>query len=231
MVENDQFFNGDGMISLFRFRNGKVDFKQRYARTDKWKIERESGKALFGAYRNPLTDDPAVKGRIRGTANTNVVVYAGELFALKEDSPPLLMHPLTLETKGYTDFNGKMKSQTFSAHPKIDLNQLRSWKESILDKLAQGIRGLAQKRKVSILTGRGHFEDSQTLRVETENGQKFIRYDKAIIAAAGMSAMLPGAASSFTYVLPVFGVAVEGRNGLDNLADPVLRDGLWPLPS
>ena len=41
---------------------------------------------------------------------------------------------------------------------------------------------------------------------------------KAIIAAAGMSAMLPGAASSFTYVLPVFGIAVEGRNGLDNLA-------------
>lgn len=120
MYQNDQFFNGDGMISLFHFRNGKVDFKQRYARTDKWKLEHEAGKALFGAYRNPLTDDPSVQGSIRGTANTNVLVYAGELFALKEDSPPLLMHPLTLETKGYTDFNGKMKSQTFSAHPKID---------------------------------------------------------------------------------------------------------------
>ena len=69
MFDNDQFFNGDGMISLFRFRNGKVDFKQRFAQTDKFKLERQAGKALFGAYRNPLTDTPEVKGSIRGTAN------------------------------------------------------------------------------------------------------------------------------------------------------------------
>ncbi|MDT8398726.1 MAG: carotenoid oxygenase family protein, partial [Pseudomonadales bacterium] len=120
LFEDDQFFNGDGMISLFHFRNGRVDFKQRYARTDKFKLEREAGKALFGAYRNPLTDDPSVKGRIRGTANTNVIVHGGELYALKEDSPALLMDPLTLETKGYTDFKGRCHSQTFTAHPKID---------------------------------------------------------------------------------------------------------------
>ncbi len=120
MFEDDQFFNGDGMVSLFRFKDGKVDFKQRYARTDKWELENEAGKALFGAYRNPLTDDPSVKGKVRGTANTNVIVHAGELYALKEDSPCFLMDPLTLESKGYTDFGGKLKSQTFTAHPKID---------------------------------------------------------------------------------------------------------------
>ncbi len=120
MFEDDQFFNGDGMVSLFRFQDGKVHFKQRYARTDKFKLERAAGRALFGAYRNPLTDDPSVQGRIRGTANTNVIVHGGELYALKEDSPALLMDPLTLETKGYTNFNGKCTSQTFTAHPKID---------------------------------------------------------------------------------------------------------------
>ena len=118
--DNDQFFNGDGAVSLFRFRNGKVDFRQRYAQTDKFKAEREAGRALFGAYRNPLTDDESVKGMIRGLANTNVLVHAGDLYALKEDSPALLMDPLTLETKGYTDFGGKMTSETFTAHPKID---------------------------------------------------------------------------------------------------------------
>lgn len=118
--DDDQFFNGDGMISLFRFRGGKVDFKQRYAQTDKWKLEREAEQALFGHYRNPLTDDDSVKGRIRGTANTTPIVHAGKLYALKEDSPPLLMDPLSLETFGYTDFNGKMTSETFCAHPKID---------------------------------------------------------------------------------------------------------------
>src|SRR5271154_4546698 len=120
MFESDQFFNGDGMIALFHFRGGKLDFRQRFAQTDKWKLERQAERALFGAYRNPLTDDPSVQGRIRGTANTNVLVYAGKLFALKEDSPALLMDPLTLDTHGYTDFGGKMQGKTFCAHPKID---------------------------------------------------------------------------------------------------------------
>lgn len=118
--DNEQFFNGDGLISLFRFQNGRVDFKQRYAQTDKFKLERAAGKALFGAYRNPLTDDPAVKGRIRGTANTNAIVHAGKLLALKEDSPALVMDPLTLDTEGYTNWNGKCTSPTFTAHPKKD---------------------------------------------------------------------------------------------------------------
>ena len=120
MFENDQFFNGDGMVGLFHFHDGRIDFKQRFAQTDKWKLERAAERALFGAYRNPLTDDESVKGRIRGTANTNVLVHAGKLFALKEDSPALLMDPVTLATQGYTDFGGKMRSQTFTAHPKID---------------------------------------------------------------------------------------------------------------
>ncbi len=118
--DNEQFFNGDGLISLFRFRNGKVDFKQRYAQTDKFKLERAAGRALFGAYRNPLTDEESVQGRIRGTANTNVMVHAGKLLALKEDSPALVMDPLTLDTTGYTHWGGKCTSPTFTAHPKID---------------------------------------------------------------------------------------------------------------
>jgi carotenoid cleavage dioxygenase-like enzyme len=119
--EDDQFFNGDGMVSLFRVHDGKVDFRQRYARTDKWKLENRAGRSLFGQYRNHLTDDPAVAGQWRGTANTNVMVHAGKLYAMKEDSPCLIMDPVTLETDGYSDFGGALADiQTFSAHPKID---------------------------------------------------------------------------------------------------------------
>ena len=117
---DDIWFNGDGMISKFTFQNGRIDFKQRRARTDKFVLEERAGRALFGAYRNPLTDDPSVEGRYRGTANTNVLTYGGQLLALKEDSPALVMDPITLETKGYTDFGGQVKSPTFTAHPKID---------------------------------------------------------------------------------------------------------------
>jgi dihydrolipoamide dehydrogenase len=73
--------------------------------------------------------------------------------------------------------------------PKIAVEKLRAWKEAILEKLGGGIKTLAQKRKVQVIHGRGHFEDSQTLRVETEEGQKFISYDKAIIAVGSKPAM------------------------------------------
>ena len=73
--------------------------------------------------------------------------------------------------------------------PKIDLEKMRSWKESILNKLGQGISALGQKRGVQLLTGRGRFEDSKTLRVETTEGQKFINFDQAIIAVGSKSAL------------------------------------------
>ena len=119
LLGDDIAFNGDGMITMFRFGNGRVDFRQRYAHTDKWKLEHQAGRALFGAYRNPLTDLPEVSGEIRGTANTNAFIFGGKLYALKEDSPALVMDPVTLATEGYTDFEG-MTGQTFTAHPKID---------------------------------------------------------------------------------------------------------------
>src|SRR4026207_475273 len=73
--------------------------------------------------------------------------------------------------------------------PKVDVEKLRSWKTSILDKLGQGIKTLAQHRKVELIQGRGHFEDSRRLRGETAEGQKFIRYEKAMIAVGSKPAM------------------------------------------
>jgi dihydrolipoamide dehydrogenase len=75
------------------------------------------------------------------------------------------------------------------ARPQIDLNKMRSWKESILEKLAGGITGLAKRRNVEVMQGRGYFEDSGTLRVETSAGQQFITYDQAIIAVGSKAAM------------------------------------------
>jgi carotenoid cleavage dioxygenase-like enzyme len=117
---DDIAFNGDGMITRFHFHDGQCDFRQRWAKTDKWKLENEAGKALFGAYRNPLTDDPAAKGQYRSTANTNAFPFGGKLWAMKEDSPALLMDPATMETIGFEKFGGKMTGETFTAHPKID---------------------------------------------------------------------------------------------------------------
>src|SRR5213078_3379174 len=77
---------------------------------------------------------------------------------------------------------------TFTA-PSIDAAKLRTWKESVIARLAGGIAQLAKMRGVQVIYGRGYFEDSQTLRVETGEGQQFIKYDKAIIAVGSKSAL------------------------------------------
>jgi carotenoid cleavage dioxygenase-like enzyme len=120
MLGDDIVFNGDGMISRFHIHDGQCDFRQRWARTDRWKAENAAGRSLYGMYRNPLTDDPSTHGMIRSTANTNAWLHGGKLWALKEDSPALVMDPVTMETVGFEKFGGKMTGETFTAHPKTD---------------------------------------------------------------------------------------------------------------
>src|SRR4051812_33182306 len=73
--------------------------------------------------------------------------------------------------------------------PTVDPAKLRSWKDSIITKLSGGISQLAKMRNVQVMHGRGYFEDSKTLRVESEQGQQFVTYDQAIIAVGSKSAM------------------------------------------
>ncbi len=75
------------------------------------------------------------------------------------------------------------------AEPKIEVDKLRAWKDSVVEKLSSGITGLARRRGVEVMYGRGYFEDSQTLRVETADGQKFLSYEKIIVAVGSRSAM------------------------------------------
>lgn len=120
IYESDIHFNGDGNVTAIRICHGVANFKQRYVHTDRYIHESRHGKALFGKYRNPYTDNEAVKGVIRTAANTNVVFWRGMLLATKEDGPPYAMDPDTLETIGRYDFEGQVLSPTFTAHPKID---------------------------------------------------------------------------------------------------------------
>lgn len=75
------------------------------------------------------------------------------------------------------------------AEPKVELEKLRHWKNSILAKLSGGVATLAKMRGVQVIQGRGYFEGSQKLRVETDQGQQFIEYDKAILAVGSLPAM------------------------------------------
>ncbi|KAG8622801.1 hypothetical protein KVT40_009312 [Elsinoe batatas] len=112
--------DGDGNISAFRFHDGRVDMKMRYVETERYKLERKAGKSLFGLYRNPFSHHPCVQAAVDSTANTNLILWANHLLALKESSLPYAVDPETLETRGYDPFHGQVKSKSFTAHPKID---------------------------------------------------------------------------------------------------------------
>ena len=114
-------FDGEGHVSMFRFRNGRVDYKTRFVKNERWAAQDKAGKILFPMYRNPALDDPSVKGLSRSTANTHIINHRNLLLCLKEDSPPSAVDLLTLDIVDpvYT-FDGQLNSQTFTAHPKVD---------------------------------------------------------------------------------------------------------------
>lgn len=117
---NNVPIDGDGNISAFRFRHGRVDMKIKYIETERYNLERNANKALFGLYRNPFTHHPCVRAAVDSTANTNIVYWADRLMALKEVALPYRIDPDTLETLCYDPFGNQVKSKTFTAHPKID---------------------------------------------------------------------------------------------------------------
>ena len=120
MIADPIFFDGDGTIAAFRIHKGRVDFDQRYVQTHRWLAENKAGRALFGKYRNKYTDDPTVEGVLRTVSNTNIIFHRGVLLATKEDGPPFAMNPDTLDTIGVWDFEGQVRTPTFTAHPKFD---------------------------------------------------------------------------------------------------------------
>ena len=72
---------------------------------------------------------------------------------------------------------------------KLELDKLRNWKNSVVAKLTGGVAMLAKLRGVQVIHGRGYFEGSQKLRVDTDQEPQFIEYDKAILAVGSLPAM------------------------------------------
>lgn len=118
---DDHTLSGDGMVSRLSFNaDGSVDFAMKFVRTARWLAEHEKGRARFGRYRNRWTDDNDVRGIDRTVANTTPVWHAGRLLMAKEDGLPYRVDPLSLETIGSHDFDGKLKSETMTAHVRVD---------------------------------------------------------------------------------------------------------------
>lgn len=119
--EGDEYhwFHGDGMIQRFEFSGGRVAWKNRWVRTEKYALERAAGRSLFGVLGNPMKSDPSVAGEHYNTANTHVVWHGNRLMALMEGTIAVELEPKTLATIGNFNYGGKINGP-ITAHPKFD---------------------------------------------------------------------------------------------------------------
>jgi dihydrolipoamide dehydrogenase len=79
------------------------------------------------------------------------------------------------------------------AKPKIDLDKLRSYKESVVQKLVGGLGQIAKFRKVTYVRGRASFVDAKTISVElVKGGQETITFEHAIVATGSRPSTVPG---------------------------------------
>ncbi len=79
--------------------------------------------------------------------------------------------------------------------PRIDIDKIRSRKESVIEKMSGGLKQLAKRRKVTVINARGVLDDATTLRLEgddasiPDDGQ--LTFDHLILATGSVPAM-PG---------------------------------------
>ncbi len=76
--------------------------------------------------------------------------------------------------------------------PEVDIDKLREHKNSVINKLTGGLKGLAKQRKVEIVHGYGKFTSANTIEVVADDGSKtVVGFDNCIIAAGSRVTKLP----------------------------------------
>jgi dihydrolipoamide dehydrogenase len=94
--------------------------------------------------------------------------------------------------------------------PKIDVEKLRGWKSSVVEKLCGGVKQLAKGRDVNVIQARAVFEDSRTVRLEGEAHGR-LKFKHCILASGSRVKRLP------EQVLPA-DLCIDSSGALD-LAD------------
>ena len=76
--------------------------------------------------------------------------------------------------------------------PTIHLDKMRSWKESVVQKMTQGLGMLCKSRNVQSIQGKASFLDSRTLRVEQNHDEaENLSFENVILATGSQPKILP----------------------------------------
>ena len=79
--------------------------------------------------------------------------------------------------------------------PKIDVDKVRGRKEKVIKTLSEGLKGLAKRRKVTVINATGTFENSTTLHLEGDDpsipADGKLTFDHCVLATGSTPAMPP----------------------------------------
>lgn len=76
--------------------------------------------------------------------------------------------------------------------PKVDVNKLRAYKNSVVEKLTSGTGQVAKMRKVNYIQGRASIVDAKTLKVaKASGGEETITVDYTILALGSLPTRIP----------------------------------------
>lgn len=126
-LSNYHPFDGDAMVHVVGFRDGKAFYRNRFVRTEGFVAEQEAGRALWAG----LGEDPATsptptgwgaRGRLKDNSSTDIVMHNGvALTSFYQCGDLYRLNPTTLDTLGKATWNGDFPSSLgVSAHPKLD---------------------------------------------------------------------------------------------------------------
>jgi dihydrolipoamide dehydrogenase len=77
--------------------------------------------------------------------------------------------------------------------PDINLDQLREWKERVVEQITGGVKQLADHRNVNFIQGRATFLDAHRLKIARTGGEEeILSFENAIVATGSRPATIPG---------------------------------------
>lgn len=120
-------FDGDGMVHVIGFRDGKAFYRNRFVRTDGFAAENDAGGPLWPGLAEPVQLAKRDKGwgartLMKDASSTDVIVHRGTaLTSFYQCGDLYRVDPYSGETLGKESFNGGFPFDWgVSAHPKVD---------------------------------------------------------------------------------------------------------------
>jgi len=69
--------------------------------------------------------------------------------------------------------------------PQVDWAKVQTFKESVVGRMYKGLSGLVARRKIELVEGEGRVTGARTVEVRTDDGERTLTADKALIVAPG----------------------------------------------